>query len=88
MFPGFGLMGLVWTLVIVMIAGWLAGQIWKGSGFGLLGDVIIGVIGSLVGGFVFGLLGIVAWGLLGRLIISLVGALLLLYLIRLVRRRA
>ncbi len=88
MFLGFGLMWLVWTLVIGALAGWLAGQIWKGSGFGLLGDMIIGVVGSLVGGFVFGLLGIVAWGLLGRLIISLVGALLLLYLMRLVRRRA
>jgi uncharacterized membrane protein YeaQ/YmgE (transglycosylase-associated protein family) len=88
MFLGFGLMWLVWTLVIGIVAGWLAGQIWKGSGFGLLGDMIIGVIGSLLGGFVFGLLGIYAWGFIGRLIISLIGALLLLYLMKLVRRRA
>jgi uncharacterized membrane protein YeaQ/YmgE (transglycosylase-associated protein family) len=80
-------MGLIWTLVIGIIAGWLAGQIWKGSGFGLLGDMIIGVIGSLVGGFVFGLLGITAWGFFGRVIISLAGALLLLYVMRFVRRR-
>ncbi len=79
-------MYLVWVVVIGMLAGWLAGQITKGRGFGLLGDLIVGVIGSLLGSFVFGLLGIYADSLLGRLILSVIGAILLLYLIRFIRR--
>ncbi len=76
----------LWVIVIGMLAGWLAGQIMKGKGFGLLGDLIIGVIGSLLGGFLFGLLGLYAYGLVGRLVISVVGAIVLLYLIRFIRR--
>ncbi len=48
------------VIVIGMLAGWLAGQIMKAKGFGLLGDLIIGVIGSLLGGFLFGRLGLYA----------------------------
>ena len=79
-------MYIVWTLLIGLIAGWLAGMLTKGSDFGLLGNLIVGVVGALLGSFVFGLLGITAWGLLGRLVIATAGAILLLYLIRFVRR--
>ena len=58
---------LLWFLLIGLAAGWLAGQILKGGGFGLWGDLIVGVIGALLGGFLFGLLGISAGGLLGSL---------------------
>jgi len=54
----------------------------KGAGFGLVGDLIVGVIGSFIGVWVFGLLGIVTGGILGLLIASVVGALLLLYIVR------
>lgn len=77
---------LIVFLIIGIIAGWLAGKIMKGSGFGLLGDLVVGVVGAFLGGWVFGLLGIAAYGLLGTLITALVGSLLLLYLIRLVKR--
>ena len=77
---------LILFLVIGICAGWLAGKIMRGGGFGVLGDLIVGVIGALLGGWVFGLLGIVAYGLLGSLLTALVGALLLLYLIRLIKR--
>ena len=73
-------------LVIGIVAGFLAGKIMKGAGFGLVGDLIVGVIGSFIGVWVFGLLGIVSGGILGLLIASVVGALLLLYIIRLAKR--
>jgi len=77
--------GLILFLLIGVCAGWLAGRIMKGSGFGFVGDLVVGVVGALLGGWIFGLLGIAAYGLLGSLITALVGALVLLYLLRLVR---
>lgn len=77
---------LILFLVVGVIAGYLAGKIMKGGGFGLLGDLIIGVIGSFIGYWVFGLLGITSGGILGLLIASVVGALILLYVIRLVKK--
>jgi len=77
---------LIWVILIGVLAGWLAGQLTKGRGFGVLGDLIVGVIGSLLGSFVFGLLGIYAESLVGRLILAVIGAVLLLYLIRFIRR--
>ncbi len=74
-------------LVIGVVAGFLAGKIMKGSGYGLVGDLIVGVIGAFIGVWVFGLLGIAAGGILGLLVASVVGALLLLYVIRLVKKR-
>lgn len=74
-------------LVIGVVAGFLAGKIMKGSGFGLIGDLIIGVIGSFIGGWVFGLLGISSGGILGVLAAAVVGALILLYIIRLVKTK-
>jgi uncharacterized membrane protein YeaQ/YmgE (transglycosylase-associated protein family) len=73
-------------LVIGIVAGFLAGKIMKGAGFGLVGDLIVGVIGSFIGVWVFGLLGIVSGGVLGLLIASVVGALLLLYIVRLAKK--
>ena len=75
-----------WFLVVGIIAGWLAGKIMKGSGFGLLGDLIVGILGAVIGGWLFGRLGIAGGGLLGSILVALVGALILLYLVRLVKR--
>lgn len=77
---------LFWVVLIGILAGWLAGLIRKGRGFGLLGDLIVGILGSLVGSFLFGIIGVAAYGLFGRLVLSVVGALILLWLIRLIRR--
>jgi len=79
--------GLLWFLIIGAIAGWLAGKFMRGSGFGLLGDIIVGIIGAVIGGWLFGALGIYpGGGLLGSLIVAFVGAVLLLFLVRLIRR--
>jgi uncharacterized membrane protein YeaQ/YmgE (transglycosylase-associated protein family) len=77
-----------WVLFLIIgaIAGWLAGQVMKGGGFGLLGDIVVGVIGAFIGGWVFGLLGITAGGVVGALITAFVGAVILLYLIRLTKK--
>jgi uncharacterized membrane protein YeaQ/YmgE (transglycosylase-associated protein family) len=81
-------MDFLWFILIGLAAGWLAGQIMKGGGFGLVGDLIIGVIGALLGGFLFGLLGISTTGLLGSLITATVGAIVLLFLLRLIKKGA
>ena len=82
-------MSLTSILILVLIgivAGWLAGKIMKGKGFGLLGDLIVGVIGSFIGGWLFGLLHIsVGAGLLGLFITALAGALVLLFILRLIK---
>ncbi len=79
-------MNFVWFIIIGIVAGWLAGKIMRGGGFGLLGDLVIGVIGALLGGFIFGQLGISAGGLIGSLVTATVGAIILLFLIRLIKR--
>ena len=80
------LQDLIIFLAIGAVAGWLAGTLVKGGGFGLLGDIAVGIIGAIIGGFVFGLLGISAGGLLGAIITATVGAVILLYLVRLVKK--
>jgi uncharacterized membrane protein YeaQ/YmgE (transglycosylase-associated protein family) len=76
---------LIWFLLVGLIAGWLAGTIMKGSGFGLIGDLVVGVLGAFLGAWIFGLLGITAGGLLGAILVALVGALVLLWIVRLIR---
>jgi uncharacterized membrane protein YeaQ/YmgE (transglycosylase-associated protein family) len=79
-------MNFVWFILIGIVAGYLAGLIMKGGGFGLLGDLIVGVIGALLGGWLFGVLGVAAGGLIGALITATVGAIVLIFLIRLIKR--
>ncbi len=78
--------GLIAFLAIGALAGWLAGTMMKGGGFGLLGNIAVGVVGAVVGGFVFGLLGISAGGLIGSIIMATAGAALLLFIVGKVKR--
>jgi uncharacterized membrane protein YeaQ/YmgE (transglycosylase-associated protein family) len=71
----------LWFLIIGAVAGWLAGKIMRGHGFGLVGDLVVGILGSLVGGFLFRLLGIASFSLIGSLVTATVGAVVLLWLI-------
>ena len=81
------LTGLIWFLLIGLIAGWLAGKVMRGGGFGIVGDMVVGIIGALLGGWLFGKLGISAGGgLLGAIITAFVGAVLFILLLRLIRR--
>jgi uncharacterized membrane protein YeaQ/YmgE (transglycosylase-associated protein family) len=80
------LTGLILFLLIGALAGWLAGVITKGRGFGVVGNIVVGIVGAFLGGFCFRLLGIVAFGLLGQLIFAVLGALLFLWLLSFIQK--
>ena len=73
-------------LLVGALAGWLSGLITKGSGFGLAGNVIVGIIGAFLGNLLFGLVGIAATGLLGHILFAVAGALLFVYLLRFIKK--
>lgn len=79
---------LIVAIVIGAIAGWLAGQITKGSGYGLIGDIIVGVVGAFVGTWLWGVLHLPTVGgfWISHIIIATVGAIILLLVLRLIRR--
>ena len=73
--------------MVGLIAGWLAGQVMKGGGYGTIVDIILGILGGVLGGWVFGLLGI--WpggGMIGSIIVAFVGAVILVAITRLIKR--
>jgi uncharacterized membrane protein YeaQ/YmgE (transglycosylase-associated protein family) len=81
-----GVESLIVFLIIGAIAGWLAGVIVKGYGFGLLGNIVVGIIGALIAGWLFPALGIsLGTGIVAAIIHSAIGAIILLVLIRLVK---
>jgi uncharacterized membrane protein YeaQ/YmgE (transglycosylase-associated protein family) len=77
---------LIWMLVIGAIAGWLAGLVMKGRGFGIAGNIVIGIVGAVIGGFLFNALGIAFWGLLGTLLVAFIGSVILLFIVGWVKR--
>ena len=80
-------MSLLWFLVVGLVAGWLAGVLVKGGGFGVIGDLVVGVIGAFLGGWLFSTLGASAGGgLLGSIIVATIGAVVLLFIVRLIKR--
>lgn len=78
--------GVLIFLAIGALAGWIAGILMKGRGFGLIGNMVVGIVGAIIGGFVFGLLGISAGGLLGLIVTATVGAALLLFIVSVLKR--
>jgi uncharacterized membrane protein YeaQ/YmgE (transglycosylase-associated protein family) len=79
--------GIIAWLLIGAIAGWLAGMLVKGGGFGLIGDIVVGIIGAVLGGWLAGLLGLhIGSGFISSLITATVGAALLIFMLRMVRR--
>jgi len=77
----------LWFILIGLAAGWLAGQLTEGGGFGIAGNIIIGAIGALLGGFLFQTLGVSAGpGLFGSLIVATIGAVVFLFLLRLITK--
>jgi uncharacterized membrane protein YeaQ/YmgE (transglycosylase-associated protein family) len=80
--------GLLVILFVGLIAGWLAGKVVRGTGFGLIGDLIVGVAGALVASLLFPRLGIaLGSGIVREIIYSAIGAIILLLIVRLVRGR-
>ena len=76
-------MEFIWFIVIGLVAGWLAGQVVKGGGVGVIGDIAVGVLGALLGGFLFRRLGVSAGSrLFASLIVATIGAIVLLFVVR------
>ena len=73
---------LIYWIVVGLIAGWLAGKVMKGGGYGVLVDIVLGILGGIVGGWVFGLLGLHAGGLIGSIVVAFVGAVILVWVVR------
>lgn len=78
---------LIVILLIGAAAGWLAGMIMKGGGFGVIGNIVVGIIGSFIGSWLFSVLKIsIAGGILGTLLTAVIGAVVLLFVVGLVKR--
>ncbi|MBX9108508.1 GlsB/YeaQ/YmgE family stress response membrane protein [Parabacteroides johnsonii] len=73
----------IWYIIIGILAGFIAGKVMRGGGFGILINLLVGIAGGLLGGWGFGLLGIATAGILGSLITSVAGAILLLWIVSL-----
>jgi uncharacterized membrane protein YeaQ/YmgE (transglycosylase-associated protein family) len=77
---------IIW-LIVGAIAGWLAGMVVKGGGFGLIGDIVVGIVGALIAGWLLPQLGIViGGGIVGAVIDAFIGAVILLIVLRLIKR--
>jgi uncharacterized membrane protein YeaQ/YmgE (transglycosylase-associated protein family) len=79
-------MWLLWTIVIGILAGFIASKLVSGSGMGVLMDLVVGIVGSVLGGWIFTLLGLGAYGLIGQLVMAIIGAVVLLLLVRAIKR--
>ncbi len=79
--------GIMAWLIIGVVAGWAAGRIVEGAGFGLIVDIIVGIVGAFIGGWLAGVLGInIGGGLISSIIVAIVGAVVLLFVLRLIKR--
>jgi uncharacterized membrane protein YeaQ/YmgE (transglycosylase-associated protein family) len=79
--------GLIIFLIVGAIAGWLAGMIVKGGGFGLIGDIIVGIVGAFIAGWLLPRIGLViGGGIIGAIIDATIGAVILLFIVRLIKR--
>ena len=80
-------MGFIAWIVVGLIAGWLAGKVMRGGGYGVVVDIILGLVGGVVGGWIFNMLGI--WpggGMIGSIIVAFVGAVILVAITRVLKR--
>jgi uncharacterized membrane protein YeaQ/YmgE (transglycosylase-associated protein family) len=78
---------MIYWLVVGLIAGWLAGVVMKGGGYGIIVDILLGIVGGFLGGWLFGRLGIwPAGGMLGSIIVAFIGAVILVGITRLLKR--
>lgn len=81
-------LGILWSIIIGILAGAIAGWLMKGSGFGIIMNLIVGLVGSVLGGWIYGLLGFTTTSVLGTLLMSVIGAVVLLWLVSLISKRS
>jgi uncharacterized membrane protein YeaQ/YmgE (transglycosylase-associated protein family) len=77
-------MGIIWWVLVGLVAGWATGKIMKGSGYGFIFDVILGIVGAVVGGFIAGHIGLGAGGLIYTILVAIAGAIVVVFLFRLI----
>src|SRR5277367_5464567 len=69
---------LIWWIIVGLIAGWAAGKIMKGGGYGVVMDIVLGIVGATVGGWIFNVLGIYpGGGIIGSIVVAIIGAIFL-----------
>jgi len=76
--------GLIAWLVVGLIAGFLAGRVMRGGGYGLVGDIVVGLVGAVLGGFLFGQLVVTEYGFAGSIVVAFLGACLLIWVVRMI----
>jgi uncharacterized membrane protein YeaQ/YmgE (transglycosylase-associated protein family) len=77
---------LIWWVLVGLIAGWAAGKIMKGGGYGVGMDIVLGIIGAVVGGWLVGILGFQAGGFISTIIVAILGAVFLIWITRLIKK--
>jgi uncharacterized membrane protein YeaQ/YmgE (transglycosylase-associated protein family) len=78
---------MIYWLIVGLIAGWLAGLVMKGGGYGIIVDILLGIVGGWLGGWLFGRLGIwPAGGMIGSIIVAFIGAVILVGITRILKR--
>ena len=80
--------GIIWWIIVGLIAGWAAGQIMKGGGYGMLADILLGIVGGFVGGWVVSLLGLGTGGFVWSILVAILGAVILIAVTRLIKKAA
>jgi uncharacterized membrane protein YeaQ/YmgE (transglycosylase-associated protein family) len=78
--------GLIWWVIVGLIAGWAVGKIMKGGGYGVIVDIILGIVGAIFGGWLVGFLGITAGGMISTILVAILGAVVLIWITRLIKR--
>lgn len=81
-------MDILTFLIVGLIAGWAAGLIMEGRGFGVFGDIIVGIVGAFIGGLLFDAVGVSTYGFIGSVVAAIVGALILLALVSLYKQHS
>lgn len=79
-------MGFVEFIVVGLIAGWLAGRVMRGGGYGVLADIVLGILGGVLGGWLFGMVGWKGGGLIASLAVAFIGAVILVWITRLIKK--
>ena len=78
--------GIIWWIIVGLIAGWLAGRIMKGGGYGMIADIVLGILGGIVGGWIVGQLGFGGGGMVWSILVAILGAVILIALTRLIKK--
>jgi len=78
--------GIIWWLVIGLVAGWLTGKIMGGGGYGAIGDIVLGIVGAVVGGYLLHFIGITGGGLIAEILVATFGACILVWLVRMIKK--